>query len=75
MDKKVLVWDEGERKGEVIVKSSYLPDLDEIRLPEIPETQTFSDSMVVVPTEVKMILCKRTEIIVDGRVIYLCRRG
>lgn len=72
---KVLIWDKGEKKGQVLVESKYLPDYQIIRIPLPPDVSKMVIRMSgepPEPTPMKYAECKHSGLNIKGKEVYLC---
>ena len=78
----VLIWDEGEKKGQVIDETKYLSEYlvnrDSFKIPLPPDIADFKfvfEGEESEPTEIKYAICKKSDLIIKDKVVCLCKEG
>lgn len=76
---KKFVWNKGKEKGQTICETSYLPDYNVLRIPlpivsyQYAKVRMIGDSSFEEPhTPIPIAICTKSNIVADGKMIYLC---
>ena len=78
--KTLLIWDGGKKDGEVIADTKYLPEhivnMPRFRIPLPPEMiqiQVQIEGGEMETTRTKYAVCAKSNLIVDDKVVCLCK--